>query len=98
MEINSNNLLQYSVEHMTLEVLKKITKQMKHCICKIKNEEKIGTGFFCNINLDKKFKCHALITSYDMFKDDDINKNKSLKIYLNDDNEFKSIQLNNNRK
>ena len=71
---------------------------MKHCICKIKNDDKAGVGFFCNINLDENFKCHTLVTSYNMFNEDDIKKNQSLNIYFNDDKENKSIILDNNRR
>ena len=97
-DINSDNLLKYSVAPITIETSKKIIKQMKHCICKIKNEEKNGTGFLCYIPLDKNDKCPALVTSYNMFNDEDIKNNKMLKLYLNDDKEYKLIQLDYNRK
>ena len=97
-DINSDNLLKYSVAPITIETSKKIIKQMKHCICKITNEEKNGTGFLCFIPLDKNDKCTALVTSYNMFNDEDIKNNKILKLYLNDDKEYKLIQLDYNRK
>ena len=96
--LNPENVLKYSIDSITIETSKKITKQMKHCICKIKNDDKAGVGFFCNINLDENFKCHTLVTSYNMFNEDDIKKNQILNIYFNDDKENKSIILDNNRR
>ena len=96
--LNPENVLKNSIDSITIETSKKITKQMKHCICKIKNDEKIGVGFFCNINLDDNFKCHTLITSYNMFNEDDIKRNQILNIYFNDDKDHKSIKLDDNRR
>ena len=95
---NSNNLLQYSVEPISLEISKKINKQMKHCLCKIKNDDKIGTGFLCKINQDENTNFKVLITNYDMIKENDLINNKTIKIYLNQDEDYRQIQLNNNAK
>ena len=95
---NSNNLLQYSVEPISLDISTKINKQMKHCLCKIKNGDKIGTCFLCKINPDENTNFKVLITNHDMIKENDIINNKTIKIFLNQDEDYRIIQLNNNSK
>ena len=96
-EIISDKLLD-SIEPLTIETTKNIIKQMKHCICKIKNGDKLGTGFFCYIPLDENNNCKTLIIGYDTINDEDIKKNKNIQIFLNDGKEYKIIELNNKRK
>ena len=88
---NSNNLLQYSVEPISLEISTKINKQMKHCLCKIKNDDKIGTCFLCKINSDENTNFKVLITNHDMINDNDIINNKTIKIILNQDEDYRII-------
>ena len=95
---NSTNLLRYSVEPITLETTKKINKQMKHCLCKVKNGDKTSTGFLCKINIDINTQFKVLITSYDIINNNDLINNKTIKIYLNQDEDYRLIQLNNNTK
>ena len=51
-----------SISPITIKQNEKIIEQMKSSICKISGKL-IGTGFFCNIELDGK-KVHCLLTNY----------------------------------
>jgi len=76
------------------ESLKVIIKQMETSICKIKNNTKIGTGFFCKIpSLNNKCLQTVLITNnhlinvHDIFKEKKINilyKKKNIQINIDD--------------
>ena len=51
-----------SIRPITIKQNEKIIEQMKYSICEISGKL-IGTGFFCNIELDGK-KVHCLLTNY----------------------------------
>lgn len=75
----------------------RILKQMKECICKISiiqdNKNISGTGFFCKIPLSDEKSIIALITNYHVLNKKYLNDNKSIKISLNDNTDFKIIYL-----
>lgn len=78
-----------SVNPIKINPDEKILKQMKSSICKIINKN-IGTGFFCNINLDDK-KVHCLLTNYHILDEEYVKKNKTIKISMNDNSINKEI-------
>ena len=82
---------------ITIEKTKQILNQMRNCICKIKINEIIGTGFFCNINYNN-VNNNFLITNYHIINDDLMKTNKYITITINDDNEIKKIDIDNERK
>ena len=51
-----------SIRPITIKQNEKIIEQMKYSICEISGKS-IGTGFFCNIELDGE-KVHCLLTNY----------------------------------
>ena len=70
---------------------------MKKSIFKIykNNGEENGTGFFCVMNYKNK-ELKALFTNYHVIDDNYINKNKIIKISLNDEKDIKIIKIGNN--
>ena len=93
-----NKIFRYSVDPIYIDNTKTLLKQMKHCICRIKNGDKISTGFFCNIELDKMNKKRCLFTSYNIINDNDIKERKRIELFFNNNKEYKLIKLDNNRK
>ena len=55
---------------------------MKYSICEISGKS-IGTGFFCNIELDGK-KVHCLLTNYHVLDPQFIKENKNITSSMND--------------
>ena len=88
----------YSIDSVDIDNIKIIEKQMKHCICRIKNGDKIYNGFFCNIEQNKENKIRGLFTSYDIINDKDIKEKKNLELFFNNNKEYKLVKLDNNRK
>lgn len=75
----------------------KILEQMKNCICKIHiTGKENGTGFFTNFSYNNKNYC-VLISNYHIIDEDYLKNNNSIKLSFNDDQEFKTILLNNDR-
>ena len=70
---------------------------MSNCICKVKNNENIETGFFCIIPYKNNNKIKVLITSYQIINEIYIQNNMSINLLLGDYNENKIINLNENR-
>ena len=93
MEIKKNY-----VKPVSVEGTKKILDQMTNCICKIKNNQIIGAGFFCRIPYINNTKINALITSYQIIDDYYLNPNNKIILLLNSHNEDKVINLDPNRK
>ena len=85
------------IKPVTYEGTQIIMEQMKKGICKIKNEQNIGTGFFCKVPLGNNIKIKALITSYQIIDDYYLNNNSNINLYMSDNNEQKIINLGNNR-
>ena len=75
-----------------LNGVKKIEEQMENCICKIKKNEEIGTGFICKIT-DKLF---VFVTNSHILNKKDIEENKVIDISTN--NKSIKIIMDKNRK
>ena len=84
---------------VTLEGTEKILEQMKKGICKINNKNGKGTGFFCNITYENEIY-PVMITANHVIDKDIIEKNDSIILILNNDDENgnKIIQIDSNRK
>lgn len=75
----------------------KILEQMKNCICKILiSGKENGTGFFTTFSYKNK-NYPVLITNYHIIDNEYIKQNNSIKISFNDDQDSKSLLLNNDR-
>ena len=86
------------IKPVTAEGTKKILEQMTSCICKIKNNQKIGTGFFCRIPYKNNVKITALITSYQIIDKFYLSQNNQINLLMNDYNELKIINIDPMRK
>ena len=64
---------------------------MTNCICKVKNNQLIGTGFFCKIPYKNNTKINVLITSYQIINENYSSNN--INLLMNDYNELKIINL-----
>ena len=71
---------------------------MTNCICKVKNNENIETGFFCKIPYKNNTEIKALITSYQIINDFYLSQNNNVNLLLNDFNEQKIINIDTSRK
>ena len=85
------------IKPVTKEGTKMILEQMSNCICKINNNNIIGTGFFCKIPFKNNLKINVLLTSYDIINENYFNFNNKINILLGDYNESKIINIDNNR-
>ena len=75
-----------------------ILDQMKTCICKILKDNGVkGTGFFCKIPYENNL-LPVLITNNHVLNSKDINVTNNITISLNDNKEFKHIEIDNSRK
>ena len=90
--IREKYLQQYPIP-VSIDCTTKILEQMKKCICKIKINQTIGTGFFCNI-LSKNKK--VMITNNHIINEEVLKENKNLIVTLNDDTKIE-IDLNNKK-
>ena len=86
------------IKPVTIEGTKKIIEQMTNCICKVKNNQLIGTGFFCKIPYQNDSKINVLITSYEIIDDYYLKQNNQIILLINEHNEQKIIYLDPNRK
>ena len=88
-----------AVEPISRETNKIIDNQLECNICKIYTSKSLGTGFLCKIPYPNEFNLlPVLITNHHVLDEDEIIKNKSLKITFNDDKVSKIIELTDNRK
>ncbi len=83
---------------ITMECTEIILKQMKECLCKIKNKKSKGTGFFCIISDKQNKKYNVLITNNQVINDEIIKENDNITVSFNNDKEKKNIKLDDNRK
>ena len=79
-------------DSVSIKGMETIIFQMKYCICKINNNLKNGIGFFCKIKLNNNL-LHALITNSHLLDENDLKDNKTIKIILNEDKEYKNITI-----
>ena len=94
--VKKKELDNYSLP-VTLENTFKIVNQLKKSVCKIKTKNCDGTGFFCKILYNGK-ELSVLITNYHVIDDNFIKENKNLAVTLNDDIEYKNIEIDINKK
>ena len=80
-----NNFVNY-IKPVNIEGTKKILDQMTNCICKVKNNQLIGTGFFCKIPYNNNTKINVLITSYQIINEFYFNQNNNINLLMNDYN------------
>ena len=66
---------------------------MSNCICKIRNNQRIGTGFFCKIPFNNNVKIKVLITSYEIINESYFNQNSQINLLMNDFNQLKVINI-----
>ena len=85
-----------SVIPVSIKNTEKILDQMKKCVCKIHNKGKKGTGFFSRIEYKYSLK-NVLITNNYILNKNDIETIKKITISLNNEQEFKDIELDNER-
>jgi len=81
------------IKPVNIEGTKKILEQMSNCICKVKNNQIIGTGFFCKIPYKNNTKITVLITSYQIINESYFNQNTSINLLLDDYNQLKVIKI-----
>jgi V8-like Glu-specific endopeptidase len=74
----------------------KILEQMKKCVCKIKKDNLKGTGFFAKIPYKSTIK-NVLITNKHILNEHDIKEGKILKVSINNEKEYKDIEINNKK-
>ena len=89
MEQNKKNI----IKPVNIEGTKKILEQMTNCICKVKNNQIIGTGFFCKIPYNNNIQIYALITSYQIINEFYLNQYNYINLLINDYNQAKIINL-----
>ena len=85
-----NNFGNY-IKPVNIEGTKKILEQMTNCICKVKNNQLMGTGFFCKIPYNNNTKINVLITSYQIINEFYFNQNNNINLLMNDYNQLKII-------
>ena len=83
-------IIKGSPEPISFKTTNKIMEQMKNCICRIKFEEMLGTGFFCFIPYNNK-KLPVMISNNHII-DEKILKNENISVEI--DGEKKNIYLN----
>ena len=84
-----------------IEGTKLILSQMENCICKIFQNEKKGTGFFCKIPFPDKYNLlNVLITNNHILNENDIENNKIIKLIVRDGKQkvIKEIKIDESRK
>ena len=84
-----------SPDPVSLGGTEKIIEQMNYSVCKIYNKSE-GCGFFTKIPYNSQL-LPVLITNNYIIDIDDINQNKSITLYLNNDKLLKPIKLDKNR-
>ena len=87
-----NNLPNY-IKPVNIEGTKKILDQMTNCICKVKNNQLIGTGFFCKIPYKNNTNINVLITSYQIINEFYTSQYNFINLLLGDFNQQKIINL-----
>ena len=88
--------LENSVIPISLEGTNQIVNQMKYSVCKKCKVGKNGTGFFCKLPY-KSALIPFLITNNHVLKSEDIEKNKDIKISINNGEVLKNIRIDESR-
>ena len=97
MEEIKERYIQNSLEPVSINSTDTILKQMKKCVCKIHIGGIKGTGFFTKIPYKNDFLT-VLITNNHVLGEDHIKDGKSISISLNNEETFKNIIIDSNRK
>ena len=91
-EANNEKKLEDYPSPVTVEGAKIILKQLEKCSCKIENQNCKGTGFFCHIPYENR-KLNVMITNNHIINDNILKNNGTINVTLNDDKEFKYINI-----
>ena len=70
---------------------------MKNCLCKLICKNTRGSGFFCRIPYPDQSHLLPVLVTTDYVIDSEVKEGNPLKISLNDDSEFREIQLKNRK-
>ena len=90
--------LDNSMTPLSIENIYKIEDQMINYVCKIHRKGGLkGTGFFCRIRKNEN-DIPMLITNYHILDENCLKKGNIIKLSLNDEKEFKDIEINDGRK
>ena len=97
MEEIKERYIQNSLEPVSIKSADTILKQMKKCVCKIHIGGIKGTGFFTKIPYKNDFLA-VLITNNHVLGEEHIKDGKNISISLNNEETFKNIKIDLNRK
>ena len=86
-----------SLAPVSMKTTEIILDQMKNCVCKIHNGSVNGTGYFVQVSHDNEI-LKLLITNNHVLKEKDIMKDNTIVISLNNEQIFKEIKIDSNRK
>ena len=95
-DIEEEKYINESPIPVSIKNMEKIIEQMKKCVCKIKKNNKNGTGFFAIIPYKSKSK-KVLITNTHVLNKDDIKLDEILKVSINNEEEYKEIKIDDKR-
>ena len=90
--MDEEKMIKNSPDPITISGTKTILEQMINCVCKIKINSVNGTGFFCRIPFEQNMM-NFFMTNYHILNEISYNENKSINLFLNDDQELKVIDL-----
>ena len=91
-------LIPGNANYIDFNTFEKIKYQKENNICKIfKNDQAIGTGFFCDIPGEYKTR-KALITAYHVLGDDYLKIGNEIQISINDNKKLNKIKIDNKRR
>ena len=96
-KIKKEKFLENSVGPIFIKSAEIIISQMRKCLCKIKFEDMTSTGFFCKIPFPDMSHLLPVLVTTD-FAIEGIKKGVSFNISINEDQEFKTITIDDNRK
>ena len=86
-----------SLAPVSMKTTEIILDQMKNCVCKIHNGSVNGTGYFVQVSHDNEI-LKLLITNNHVLNEKDIMKDNTIVISLNNEQIFKEIKIDSNRK
>ena len=86
-----------SLAPVSMKTTEIILDQMKNCVCKIHKGKVNGTRFFVQVPYDNKL-LNLLITNNHVLNEKDIMKDNTIVISLNNEQIFKEIKIDSNRK
>ena len=96
-DIKKEKLLRNSTGPIFINTAERIIYQMKNCLCKLICKNTRGSGFFCRIPYPDQSHLLPVLVTTDYVIDSEVKEGNPLKISLNDDSEFREIQLKNRK-